>query len=163
VKWDGSSTYWPNHLARVTRINGELDEVDIFLFGKDKFGFNLNRRFIGVNILPLFMLKSQAFHTSPRDSDLDNARYLLFKCSGGYPIGIFAIYARSSITGLAEKEKTQLFFMVAFNFYGRKNWLFTSLIQKIWGLVHNRATANILNRIKYSYEWKFNRITHNMD
>lgn len=163
LKWDGESTFWPNHLANVGRINGQLNEVEINLFGLQRIGFNLGKKFIGFPVMPLFMMKALRFKLSPEPIDFDNARYLLFKCSGGYPIGIFSIYTRSSISEQGETEKTQVIFVVAFNFYGRKNKFLYLLVNRLWEAVHNRATANILNRIKDSYEAKFNRVVNDLD
>ena len=163
MKWDGKSAYWPNHLANVSRINGHLDELDILLLGLEKIGFRLFGRLIGFRIIPLFVMKALRFKLSPDPNDVDNARYFLYRCSGGYPIGIFSIYVRSSILEQQEKEMTQLFSLVAFNFFGRKNWFLKNLVNNIWELIHNRATANILNRIKQSYERKFQRALNNPD
>jgi hypothetical protein len=46
--------------------------------------------------------------------------------------------------------------MVAFNFYGKKKWFYDGIINWIWEKIHNRVTANILNRIKEIFENKFN-------
>ena len=62
------------------------------------------------------------FAEAPSPSDLDNARYVLYKCRGGYPIGIFSVYVRSSIAQEGETEATQVFMVVGFNFYGREDW-----------------------------------------
>jgi hypothetical protein len=43
----------------------------------------------GMKLPQLFILKKLHFNRTPRTSDLDNARSLLYDCSGGYPIGIF--------------------------------------------------------------------------
>jgi len=80
------------------------------------------------------------------------------RLSGGYPIGIYAMYARSSIAIQKEIEQTQLFFAVGFNFYGRESGKRITIINKIWEKVHNRVTANILNRFKQLCEWRFERI-----
>ena len=163
LKWDGTSTYWPNNLANVGRINGQLNEVEINLFGLHRIGFDLGKKFIGFRVLPLFMMKALRFKLSPEPVDFDNARYLLFNCSGGYPIGIISIYTRSSISEQGETDKSQVIFVVAFNFYGRKNKFLYLLVNRIWEAIHNRATANILNRIKDSYELKFSRVVNDLD
>lgn len=163
MQWDGAVAYWPNHLANVSRINDQLDEVDIQFLGLKKIGLHISRWFFGIRLTPLFILKAMRLKLAPDPSDVDNARYLLYNCSGGYPIGIFAIYARSSISAQGEQEKSQLIFVVAFNFYGKKNWFFNHLVNRIWESIHNRATANILNKIKQSYEWKFHRVLDNAE
>jgi hypothetical protein len=155
LHWDGKSDYWPNQIARVKRINGNLKNILIYILGLEKISFN----WFGlkeIEITPLFNMTAIKFQHTPPDSDTDNARYLLYNCSGGYPIGIFTLYMRSSIAEQNEKEKAQLFIMVAFNFYGKKKWFYDYVINWIWEKIHNRATANILNRIKMIFEKKFN-------
>ena len=99
------------------------------------------------------------FNYTPNTADLDNARSLLYACGGGYPIGIFSLYARSSLEEQNEKEMTQLFFMVAFDFFGLKKCRCTKFLKSIWEKIHNRETANIMNRIKLICESKFNSIS----
>ncbi len=155
MKWDENSSYWPNGIARIKRISGELEDIEIYLFGLERL-LPIGP-FKGFSIPPLFCLKKLRFNQSPHTSDVDNARSLLYTCEGGYPIGIFSLYVRSSIAGQNEIEKTQLFSMVAFNFYGKKKWYYTYFINYIWEAIHNRVTANILNRLKFLFEEKFLR------
>lgn len=154
LQWDGHSNFWPNKLARVKRINGSLEKILIYMLGVEKISFGklLGN---GIKIKPLFNMSALKFQYTTPTSDTDNARYLVYKCSGGYPIGIFSLYVRSSITEQNEKENTQLFSLVAFNFYGRRNWFYSGLINPIWEKIHNRATDNILNRMKAEFEKKF--------
>jgi hypothetical protein len=158
LKWDGDSTCWPNHLANVDRIDHQLDDIELFLFGRRRYPFGLKKSFFGLKFIPLFNLKALKFQLLPDPVDFDNARYLLFKSSGGYPIGIFSMYVRSSIDHQKEGEQAQLFFIVGFNFYGKENWPNIKLVNRLWEWVHDRATANILNRIKQLSEWRFEKI-----
>ena len=158
LHWDGDSTCWPNYVAKVERINGRLDCIQIFLFGKKKYPLGFKKSFFGLKYIPLFHLDAMKIQHLPDPADFDNARYLLYKCSGGYPIGIFSIYARSPIAEQQEVEQTQLFFVVGFNFYGKKDWPKTRFINKIWEKIHNRVTANILNRFKQLCEWRFEKV-----
>ena len=144
LSWDGDSTCWPNHIATVDRLDGQLEKIQIFLLGLKKFK-------------PLFNLNAIKFQHLPGLSD-DNARYLLFESSGGYPIGIFAMYVRSPIAEHNELEQTQLFFAVGFNFYGKVHRSNLSIVNKIWEKIHNRVTANVLNRLKQLCEWRFQRL-----
>jgi hypothetical protein len=155
LRWDGQSKYWPNQVARVKRINGNLEKILIYTFGLEKINWNWFK-LKEFKITPLFHMTALKFQHSPPVSDEDNARYLLYKCSGGYPIGIFTLYVRSPIAENNETEKAQLFSMVAFNFYGGKKWFHNYIIYWIWEKIHNRVTANILNRIKVIFEKKFN-------
>jgi hypothetical protein len=159
LTWDNTSIYWPNKLARIKLIDGTLDRVQIYLFGLEKiFSFKLlNIR--GVRLPQLFRLKKHRFNFTPHTSDPDNARSLLYDCGGGYPIGIFSLYVRSSINEQNEKEMTQLFFMVAFDFFGLKKHRNMRLIKRIWQKIHNRVTSNVLNRIKLICETKFDSIS----
>ena len=96
-KWDGDSKYWPNSIAKVARNENRLEDIQILLFGLSKYPFGIKNGLFGLKYIPLFNLNKIKFQELPDSSNFDNARYLLFKCSGGYPIGIFAMYARSSI------------------------------------------------------------------
>ncbi len=152
--WDGNSEYWPNQLARVKRINGSLEKILIYTLGIEKIRLKglLSK---GIKIKPLFNMSALKFQHTPSLTDSDNARYLLYKCSGGYPIGIYTLYVRSSIAEQNETENSQLFSLVAFNFYGKKNWFYSKLINPIWEKIHNRVTSNVLNRMRSEFENKF--------
>jgi len=156
LQWDGTSNYWPNQLARVKRINGSLEKIVIYTLGIERI--TLGGLLVeGIKFKPLFNMSALKFQYTTPPSDTDNARYLLYKCSGGYPIGIFALYVRSSIAEQNETEKTQLFSLVAFNFYGKKSWFYSNIINPVWEKIHNRATNNIMNRMKKEFEYKFNK------
>ncbi len=158
LRWNGDSTCWPNHLARVERIDGRLEAIRLFLCGWQRYPFGLRRGIFGLSFIPLFNLNAKRFQQVPPTSDCDNARYLLYECSGGYPIGIFAMYARSSIAEQNEAEPTQVFLAVGFNFYGRESLSKTKLVNRTWEWVHDRVTANVLNRFKQLCEWRFSQI-----
>lgn len=156
LQWDGTSNYWPNQLARVKRINGSLEKIVIYTLGIERI--TLGGLLVeGIKFKPLFNMSALKFQYTTPPSDTDNARYLLYNCSGGYPIGIFALYVRSSIAEQNETEKTQLFSLVAFNFYGKKSWFYSNIINPVWEKIHNRATNNIMNRMKKEFEYKFNK------
>ena len=120
-----------------------------------RYPFGLRRSLFGLRFIPLFELKAIRYQPVPSPLETDSARYMLYECSGGYPIGIFAIYARSSIPEEGEREQTQLFMVVGFNFYGKARSAWGRLMGKPWEWIHDRATANVLNRIKQLCEWKF--------
>ncbi len=157
IQWDGHSSCWPNHIATVERLNGQLEHIKIYLLNCRKYPLGFKKSFFGLKYIPLFYLNAIKFQFLPGPAD-DNARYLLYSSSGGYPIGIYAMYARSSIAIQKEIERTQLFFAVGFNFYGREDGKRITIINKIWEKVHNRVTANVLNRFKQLCEWRFERI-----
>jgi len=146
LTWHDASAWWPNHLASVQRVNGDLEHIRMLLFGTRG------------SSIPLFTLNAIRIQRSPGPADLDNARYVLYKTSGGYPIGVFGMYVRSGIADRKEKERAQLFFVVSFNFYGKRDLPHRHLINPLWEWVHNRATANILNRFKQLCEWRFARV-----
>jgi len=158
LKWNGDSTCWPNYIAKVDRVNNKLENIRIFLFGKTKYPFGLKNGIFGLKFIPLFNLSSIRFQLVPDSVDFDNARYLLYKSSGGYPVGFFSMYVRSPISEQQETEQTQLFLLVGFNFYGYKDWSKGNIINKIWEWIHDRVTANIMNRFKQLCEWKFEKI-----
>lgn len=120
------------------------------------------KSFFGIPLIPLFLLTAIRIKKIPDNFDYDNARYMLYECSGGYPIGILAIYVRSSIPEMGETGKSQLIFGVGFNFFGRQEWKTKRrLISVIWEWVHNRVTDNVLNRIKQLSEWRLENISGN--
>lgn len=149
LDWNGDSTCWPNHVAQINRIDDHIEEIDIHLFGIKKYPFGW--------FSPLFKLDAIRIQRTPELADLDNARYLLYKCSGGYPIGIFAMYVRSSIPDQDETSQSQLFLGVGFDFYGKKKTSKFNLVNFIWEKIHNRVTENTLNRIKQLCEWRFEK------
>ncbi len=55
-------------------------------------------------------------------------------------------------------EKVGAVTMVGFNFYGRKDWTKKNLINWTWEFIHNRVTANTVNRFKQLCEWKFENL-----
>jgi hypothetical protein len=158
LQWDGDSTCWPNHLAEVERQNGELEHIRIYMMGKRKYPFAFKESFLGLKYIPLFNVDAIRIQSVPKPSDFDNARYLLYECSGGYPIGIFSIYTRSSIASQNEQEQTQLFMVVGFNFYGKKQFRGSGMMNRVWEKIHNRVTANTMNRFKQLCEWRFQKI-----
>lgn len=155
--WDGDSTCWPNHIAAVDRMDGRLERIQIFLLGRKKYPFGFENGFFGLKFIPLFSLNAMKFQHLPGLSD-DNARYLLYDSSGGYPIGIFTMYVRSAIPKRGEVEQAQLFLAVGFNFYGKEHRQNINIVNKIWEKIHNRVTTNVLNRFKQLCEWRFQRI-----
>lgn len=159
LNWNGDSTCWPNHLATVERVEDRVEHIRIFALGRQKPTFSGRRGLFGLTSRPLFHLDALRIQRQPGPADVDNARYLLFRCRGGYPIGVFAMYARSSIQSQAEREPTQLFMVVSFDFFGRNRWpglLFP--VRALWELIHDRVTANVLNRFKRLCEWRFIRL-----
>ena len=155
LQWNGESTCWPNHLAKVDRIEDDLNHIRILPFGWQKYPFPFINSLFGLHLIPLFLLNAIRIKKIPDDFDFDNARYLLYECTGGYPIGIYTMYVRSSIPAMGEIGKSQLIFAVGFNFYGKEDWQKgRNWINKIWEMIHNRVTTNILNRIKQLGEWR---------
>jgi hypothetical protein len=158
LNWNGDSTCWPNHIAKVERIDGDIKTIRILPFGWKNYPFGLKKSFFGLNFIPLFYLNSIRVKHTPDAFDFDNARYLLYKCSGGYPIGIFTMYVRSSIAESGEKEQSQLLFAVGFNFYGKEYKSKWKFVNQIWEAVHNRVTTNVLNRLKQLSEWRIGKM-----
>jgi len=146
LTWHGASVWWPNHLATVHRVDGSVERIRMLLFGA-----------VGSSI-ELFRLRAVRIRRDPGRGDLDSARYVLYETSGGYPIGVFGMFVRSRIADRGERERSQVFLAVGFNFYGRKDWPHRRVINSIWEWIHNRATANILNRFKRVCEATFERL-----
>jgi len=157
LRWDGDSTCWPNNIARIERIDGRLEHIRVLLFGLSRYPLGLKNGLFGLRWIPLFSLNAVKIQDVP-DPYFDNARYLLYRSSGGYPVGVFAIYVRSAIAEQRETEQTQMFAVVGFNFYGRDQWRTPRLINGIWEAIHNRVTANVMNRFKQLCEWRFREV-----
>lgn len=163
LQWNGDSTCWPNHIAKVDLIENDLQRISIQPFGWKKYPFRFMKSFFGLKLIPLFQLNAIRIKKVPDTFDFDNARYLLYECSGGYPIGIYVMYVRSSIAEMGEVAKSQLIFGVGFNFYGKMDWQkHRKLVNIVWESVHNRVTANVLNRIKQLAEWRIDEIQHHL-
>jgi len=157
-RWATIETCWPRHLAALERVDGGIECVRVFLLDRRESLFGLRSGFLGLDFIPLFQLDLLKVQDSPGPLDVDNARFLLYACSGGYPIGFLGIYVRSSADGPGEVGTSQVFFMVSFDFYGRKSWPGVRLVKAVWERIHNRATANILNRFKLLCEARFDEI-----
>ena len=162
LNWNGDSTCWPNYIARVERKENKIDEINILPFGWKKYLFGIKNGIFGFRYIPLFKLNVIRIKDNPDSFDFDNARYILYDCSGGYPIGIFGMYVRNSIPELGEKEKSQLIFAVSFDFYGKYHEK-PGFFDRIWELVHNRVTANVLNRIKQLSEWRLHKMQQTLE
>ena len=158
LNWNGDSTCWPNHVAKVERVNNDIQQIRILPFGWSKYPFGFKKSFLGLHLIPLFYLNSIRIKHVPDPYDFDNARYLLYRSSGGYPIGIYTMYVRSSISEMHENSQSQLAFAVSFNFYGKRNLTNKKMVNRLWESVHNRVTSNVLNRIKQLSEWRFEKI-----
>ena len=162
LNWNGDSTCWPNYIAKVERIDEDIEKIRILPFGWKNYPFGFQKSLFGLSFIPLFSLNSIRIKRFPDAFDFDNARYLLYKCSGGYPIGIFLMYVRSSIADMGETEQSQLFFSVGFNFYGKEYKSSWSFINRIWEGIHNRVTANVMNRLKQLSEWRIEKMEAGM-
>lgn len=147
LEWDRDSTCWPNHIATVSREGEGLEHLGVRLLGKGRSGG-----------WPLFDMRLLEQRAVPSAWDPDNGRYLLFRCEGGYPIGIFALYVRSSIAERGEEGATQVFCGVSFDFYGKERWPLFHPFNRVWETVHDRVMRNQLNRFKQLCEWKFERL-----
>ncbi len=153
--WSGRSPAWPNHVATVEGLDERRERVRIVLLG-DPSGSRRDPLYrTGARIRTLFNMRLSELRRDPSPAGLDNARFLLWECSGGYPIGVFAILARSSIASRDETGQTQLFFAVGFNPYGRKFLSAIHPVRRAWEAVHNRVTGNVLNRFKAICEGRF--------
>jgi hypothetical protein len=160
LKWNGDSSCWPNHIAKITLKDGKLEHIKVNLFGWPSEPFSPKKGFAGLQLFHLFNMNAIKIQTTPEPFDFDNARFLLYKCSGGYPIGVFLMYVRTSLPERGEKEMSQLFMMVGFNFWGNKTLTRFHFITKTWEAVHNRATTHILNRLRQLSEWRFEKFTN---
>jgi uncharacterized protein YbjT (DUF2867 family) len=150
LKWDRDSNCWPNSLATIESTDDQLTLLKVRPFGKTWWGRSRSRK-------PLFALRLLKKQGVPRPSDSDSGRYLLFQCEGGYPVGIFAFYVRSSIASREELDSTQVFVGAGFDFYGKERWPLFHPVNRVWETIHDRVTRNMLNRLKQTCEWQFDR------
>jgi len=159
LRWSDDPPYWPNHIATVETLDGGFERMRFLLCGP--WTAQIRRLIAGFapNFGTLFRMRLLRFQDVPPPGEPDNARYLLYECSGGYPIGIFCIYLRSRIDELDEVEETQFFFTVSFDFYGRRDWLGVRLTDSVWQRIHNRVTANVLVRYQQHCEVEFQKLT----
>lgn len=153
IRWRGDSPYWPNHVATLLAKPGQPESVRVVLLGRSVGGWLGS--VTGGRLGTLFEMHVRTVRKVPANSDLDNARYFLWDCSGGYPIGIFSVFARSPIEERHEVEPTQLFFAVGFNPYGRRILSDIRPVRRTWEAIHNRVTSNVLNRFKCLCENNF--------
>ena len=153
VRWRGDSPYWPNHLATLQIEEGRPEDVRVVLLGQSIGGMlaSVTAGRLGT----LFRMHLRTARAFPGDADVDNARYFLWDCTGGYPIGIFSVFARSAIVARGEVEPTQLFFAVGFNPHGRRFLSGIRPVRRTWEAIHNRVTTNVLNRFKLLCEAGF--------
>jgi hypothetical protein len=158
LRWNGESNCWPNHIARLKLLDNELNKISVTLFGLSQNNLKSKNRKSRFHFLQLFNLDAIKIQRIPDPSDNDNARFLLYKCSGGYPIGVFSMYVRSSIPEIGETELSQLFILVGFNFYGKEALSKVTFLNKTWEAIHNRVTTNIAHRLKQLSEWRFEQI-----
>ena len=156
--WNSRSCWWPNRLARLESDDRRLQHIRVYLLGRKKRLLGLKLPLFGLNVVPLFEMHAMAIRQVPPLLNDDNARYLLYRCSGGYPVGIVVAYVRSPIAALGEPDRTQFFFAVGFDFYGKSNWPEFHPINLVWRTIHDRVTANILNRFKAECELRFLRL-----
>jgi hypothetical protein len=140
---DPEAYYWPTRIAFPSLRNQSRNEGALLLFGRP--------------YLRLFRAVLIRRHDVPQDSDPHEGRYALYRCTGGYPIGIFGMYARPRNVTEGDIEPTQVFFLVAFDFFGRKHWLGSRAVRPIWESIHNRVTTQVLNRFKAHCESAYAR------
>lgn len=150
---------WPNHLAELERVDGGIDHLRVHLLGQRGAPFGLRYLLRAVGLVPLFQLDKLRFREVSGPLDLDDACFRLYACSGGYPIGICSVYTRPSVPAAGEAGQSQVFFLVSFDFYGRKGWLGSRIVAGAWEAVHNRVTSNMLNRFKQLCEARFRQVT----
>ena len=126
---NATTACWPDHLAHVQRRAAPNGDTHVSVLGW-KFW----------SLFRLTEVESDTFG--------GEARHLLFRSHGGYPIGIFAMLVRPSIRELGESSESQFFFVVSFDFYGQPHWWGAKFVHGLWEAIHNRATGNILNRFR---------------
>lgn len=161
-RWSGVSRCWPDHLATIEPTPGEQDGFRVVLLGHTGI-VRLLRRRLGPRTGTLFRATVVETRRVPDALDVDNARFFLWNCSGGYPIGVFSIFVRSGIPDRGEKEPTQMFFAVGFNPYGQAFLAKIGPVRRVWQAIHDRVTSNVLNRFKELCEDSFLEMTNGLE
>lgn len=160
---DMESRCWPDHVATQKRPLDGVEEIHVVLCGRMQRFYAAAKRLFGESVGTLFrmtLLRSRHF---PDPADFDNARYLLYSCGGGYPVGILGIYVRTTLPSRGETGTSQFFFVVGFNFYGRRAWPGIRAINRLWESVHNRVTDHVLNRFKRLCEARFDEVQEELE
>ena len=156
--WQPRSVWWPNRIARLEAADRALKHIRVFFLGRKKHLLGIKAPLLGLNVIPLFDMRVLKIQDVPDAGDPDNARYMLYRCDGGYPVGIVVVYVRSAIGEREEPDGTHVFFGVGFNFYGKEDWPERHFINSVWEAIHNRVTGNVLNRFKAECEARFARV-----
>ena len=160
---DMESRCWPGHVANQRRPKEGVEEIHVVGLGGMRRVHSLARRLFGDGFGTLFRMTLLRAQHSPDPSDFDSARYLLFECGGGYPVGILGIYVRSPLPRRDEHGTAQFFFVVGFNFYGHRKWPRIRALNRMWEAVHNRVTVNVLNRFKRLCEVRFEETRRDLE
>jgi hypothetical protein len=156
-RWNGESYTWPDHIATIEEIPGEKDGFRVVFLGRTRIVRWLRKR-LGRQFGTLFRATVAEARRVPNLQDLDNARFFLWNCSGGYPLGVFSIFVRSAIPERGETEPTQVFFAVGFNPFGLAFLGRIGPVRTVWQSVHDSVTSNVLNRFKQQCEDSFRQL-----
>ncbi len=156
--WEVTESCWPRHLVGLERVDGRLDCLRARLLGGRRSLFGFRHGLLGLaRFVPIFQLDLLELREGPGPLDVDNTRYVTWACSGGYPIGILSVVVRSPLPSLGERERSQVFFVVSFDFWGKKRrW---RLVRPLWEWIHNRVTANVLDRFRAICLARFQELT----
>lgn len=155
--WEPRSVWWPNRIAALEAADRELRDIRVYFLGRRKPLLGLKTALFGLNVVPLFSMQVLKVRDDPGDRNVDAARYTVYRCGGGYPVGVVIVYVRPPIPGREDRAPSQVFFVVGFNFYGREDWPRRHLVNSVWEGIHNRVTGNVLNRFKIECEARLAR------
>jgi hypothetical protein len=156
--WQPRSVWWPNRIASLEAADRRLQHIRVYFLGRKRHLFGIRAPLFGLNVIPLFDMEVLEVRDTPEPGASDEARYMLYRCGGGYPVGVVVVYVRSPLPEAREAEDAQVFFVVGFNFYGKEDWPRRHVINTVWEAIHNRVTANVLNRFKAECEARFARL-----
>lgn len=155
--WEPRSVWWPNRIARLAAADRELRDIRVYFLGRRKPFLGLKIPFFGLNVVPLFSMQVLNVRDGPATGGIEPPRYTVYRCGGGYPVGVVIVYVRPPFPDSREREPSQVFFVVGFNFYGREDWPRRHLVNAVWERIHNRVTGNVLNRFKLECEARLAR------
>lgn len=155
--WEPRSVWWPNRIARLEAVDRELSDIRVYLLDRRKPLLGLKAPFFGLNVVPLFSMQVLKVRDEPAADGVEVPRYTVYRCGGGYPVGVVIVYVRPPFPQEPERQPSQVFFAVGFNFYGREDWPRRHLVNSVWERIHNRVTGNVLNRFKLECEARLAR------
>jgi hypothetical protein len=78
LKWNGDSSCWPNHIAKVTLKNDKLDKIKVNLFGWPSDPFKPKKGLASLQLFHLFNMNAIKIQYTPDPFDLVVIQSVIF-------------------------------------------------------------------------------------